>query len=45
MNDDGYLVLAIADDFLTEHEKKDPVDVYEAYDWLVAKAREIGEQS
>jgi hypothetical protein len=42
MNDDGYLLLAIADDFLTEHRDEVVLDPDDVYDWLVAQAHKIG---
>lgn len=44
MNDDGYMLLAIADDFLTEHPDG-PLDPDDVYDWLIAQARKIGAAS
>ena len=42
MNDDGYLLLALADDFRAAFPVNEPLDPDDAYDWLVAKAEEIG---
>lgn len=45
MNDDGYLLLAIADDFLATFPDGVPIDPDEAYDWLVSQAHKIGGES
>lgn len=41
MTDDGYLLLAIADDFRAEHPDDEPIDPDEVYDWLVAQAHKV----
>lgn len=46
MNDDGYLLLAVADDFLAEHpDEWDELAPSTVYDWLVAKAHEVGDDT
>lgn len=42
MNDDGYLLLAIADDFLAAFPDDEPFDPEAAYNWLVAQAHKLG---
>lgn len=41
MNDDGYLLLAIADDFLAEYGD-DEITPDEVYTWLITQAQKVG---